>query len=123
MSLVPNKITKNHMFILELEHDTTSTSLEILTMLSFSSNDELGTQPLLEYSNDLPIYITKGEQIDDGGHIRMDNISHVCVGYFLMSPTHHDGRFLPTTYLGPYGINLVIEENAFQYLMKCKDII
>ena len=51
----------------------------------------------------------------------MDNISHVCVGYFLMSPTPYDGRFFPTTYLDPYGINLVIEEIAFQYPMKCKD--
>ena len=51
----------------------------------------------------------------------MDNISHDCVGYLLMRTAHHDGRFLPTTYFAPYGINLVIEEIAFQYPMKCKD--
>ena len=50
----------------------------------------------------------------------MDKISHVCVEHFL-SPTHHDGRFFPTTYLDPYEINLIIEV-AFQYPMKCKDI-
>ena len=37
------------------------------------------------------------EQIEDGGHLRMDNISHACDGHPL-SHTHHDGRFLPTTY-------------------------
>ena len=52
----------------------------------------------------------------------MDKISHVCVGYFLLSPTHHDGMFFPTTYLDPYGINFFIEEIEFQYPMKCKDI-
>ena len=50
----------------------------------------------------------------------MDNISHACVGNSLI-PTHHDGRFLPTTYLGPYGIKLILEKNAFQHPMKCKD--
>ena len=50
----------------------------------------------------------------------MDNISHACVGHSL-SPTHHDGRFFTTTYLGPYGIKLIIEKIAFQYPMKCKD--
>ena len=49
----------------------------------------------------------------------MDNISHVCVGHFL-SHTHHDGRFFPTTYLGPYGIKLNLEKIAFQHPMKCK---
>ena len=76
---------------------------------------------MLEHSNDLPICITKREQIDDGGHLRMDNISHVCVGYFLMSPTHHDGIFFPTTYLVPYGIKLVIKKITFQNPLKCKD--
>ena len=51
----------------------------------------------------------------------MDKISHVCVGYLLMIPTHHDGRFFPTTYLDHYGINLVIKEIAFQCPMKFKD--
>ena len=61
----------------------------------------------------------KEEQIDDGGHLRMDNISHVYVGHSLCH-THHDGRFFPTTYLGPYGIKLVLEKIAFQNPMKCK---
>ena len=50
----------------------------------------------------------------------MDNISYDCNGHFL-SHTHHDGRFFPTTYLGTYGIKLILEKIAFQYPMKCKD--
>ena len=76
-------------------------------------------EEVLPFSH-LDLYGFKEEQIDDGGHLRMDNISHVCVGHFL-SPTHHDGRFFPTTYLGPYGINLILEKISFQYPMKCKD--
>ena len=60
------------------------------------------------------------EQIEDGGHLRMDNISHVCVGH-SRSHAHHDGRFFPTTYLGPYRVSLILENNAFQNPMKCKD--
>ena len=70
-----------------------------------SSSDELGAQPLLEHSNDLPIGMIKDGQIVVGGHLMMDNISHGCDGYFLMDLSHHDGRFLPTTYLDPYGVN------------------
>ena len=62
------------------------------------------------------------EKIDDGGNLRMDNISHVCVGHFL-SHAHHDGRFFPTTYLNPYGIKLILEMIAFQSSMKCRDLI
>ena len=68
----------------------------------------------------LDLHGFKEEKIDDGGHLRMDNISHVCVGHFL-SPTHHDGRFLPTTYLDPYGVKLILEKISFQIPMKCKD--
>ena len=50
----------------------------------------------------------------------MDNISHDCVGHFL-SHTHHDGRFFPTTYFGPYGVKLILEEISFQNPMKCID--
>ena len=49
----------------------------------------------------------------------MDNICHACVVNSL-SHTHHDGRFFPTTYLGPYGIKLTLEKIAFQNPMKCK---
>ena len=67
----------------------------------------------------LDLHGFKEEQIDDGGHIQMDNISHVCVGHFL-SHTHHDGRFFPTTYLDPYGVKLILEKIAFQHPMECK---
>ena len=76
-------------------------------------------EEVLPFSH-LDIYGFKGEPIDDGGHLRMDNISHVCVGYFL-SLTQHDGRFFPTTYLDPYGINLILEKISFQYPMNCKE--
>ena len=79
-------------------------------------------QHIMECKDFLPfshlnIHGFKEEQIDDGGHLRMDKNSHVCVGNFL-SPTHHVGRFFPTTYLDPYEINLVIEEIEFHYPMK-----
>ena len=60
------------------------------------------------------------EQIEDGGHLRMDKISHACVGNPL-SHTHHDGRFFPTTYLGLYRVSFILEKIAFQNPMKCKD--
>ena len=47
------------------------------------------------------------EPIEDGGHPWMDNISHDCVGHFL-SHAHHDGRFFPTTYLGPHRVKLIL---------------
>ena len=64
----------------------------------------------------LDLHGFKEEQIDDGGHLCMDNISHVCVGHSL-SHTHHDGRFFPTTYLDPYGIKFILEKIAFQHPM------
>ena len=60
------------------------------------------------------------EHIEDGEHLRMDNISNAYVGNSL-SHAHHDGRFLPTTCLGPYGIKLILDKIAFQNPMKCKD--
>ena len=57
------------------------------------------------------------EQIDDGGHLRMDKISHNFIGH-LLSHTHHDGMFFPTTYLGPYGIKLILGKIAFKNPMK-----
>ena len=62
------------------------------------------------------------EQIDDGGHLRMDNISHACDGHSL-SHTHHDGRFFPTTYLDRYGIKLILRKIAFQNTMKYRNLI
>ena len=50
----------------------------------------------------------------------MDKISHDCVGHSL-SHAHHDGRFFPTTYLGPYRVSFILEKLAFQTPMKCKD--
>ena len=76
------------------------------------------SEEALSFSH-LDLHGFKEEQIDDGGHLRMDNISHVCVGHSL-SHTHHDGRFFPTTYLGPYGIKLILEKISFQHPMKCK---
>ena len=52
----------------------------------------------------------------------MDKISHDCVGHSL-SHAYHDGRFLPTTYLGPHRVKLILEEIAFQDPMKCKNLI
>ena len=75
-------------------------------------------EEVLPFSH-LDLYGFKGEKIDDGGHLRMENISHACVGHSL-SPKNHDGRFFPTTYLGPYGIKLILGKSAFQYPMKCK---
>ena len=60
------------------------------------------------------------EKIEHEGHLRMDNISHACVGHPL-SHTHHDWRFFPTTYLGLDRVSLILEKNAFQHPMKCKD--
>ena len=40
MNLVPNKLIQNHLFILELEHETAKTPWRILTALSISSIDE-----------------------------------------------------------------------------------
>ena len=50
----------------------------------------------------------------------MDNICHACVGNSL-SHNHHNGRFFPTTHLGPYRVSLILEKVAFQNPMKCKD--
>ena len=52
----------------------------------------------------------------------MDNISHDCVGLFL-SHAHHDGRFFPTTYLGPYRVKLILGKISFQDPMKCRNLI
>ena len=60
------------------------------------------------------------EQIEEGGHLRMDNISHACFGHTL-SHTHHDGRVFPTTYLILDRVSLILEKLTFQNPMKCKD--
>ena len=60
------------------------------------------------------------EHIEDGVHLRMDHISHDCVGHTL-SHTYHDGRFFPTTYLILDRVSLILEELAFQNPIKCKD--
>ena len=59
------------------------------------------------------------EQIEDGGHLRMDDISHACAGHSL-SHTHHDGRFLPTTYLILDRVSLILEKFIIQIPTKCK---
>ena len=69
----------------------------------------------------LDLHGFKEEQIDDGGHLRMDSISHVCVGHLLIR-SHHDGIFFPTTYLDPYGVKLILEKITFEHPMKCKNI-
>ena len=60
-----------------------------------------------------------------------DAIFHYYDGYFLMSTSHLNEKFLPTSHLDPYGVNLVIDEwssfgdlqeISFQNPMKCKDI-
>ena len=50
----------------------------------------------------------------------MDNISHACVGH-LLSHTHHDGRFFPTTYLILDRVSLILGKLTFQNPTKCKD--
>ena len=60
------------------------------------------------------------EQIEDGGHLRMDNIFDAYVGHPL-SHTHNDGRFFPTTYLILDRVSLILEKRTFQNPMKCKD--
>ena len=74
---------------------------------------------LQQFEEDLPF---SQEQIVDGGHIRMDNISHDYVGHSL-SHAHHDGRFFPTTYLGPHRVKLILGKITFQDPMKCRNLI
>ena len=51
----------------------------------------------------------------------MDNISHDYVGHSL-SHAHHDGRFLPTTYLDPDRVKLILGKIAFQDPMECMNL-
>ena len=46
----------------------------------------------------------------DGGNLMMDDIFHYDDGYFLMRTSHFDEKLLPTTYLDPYEVNMVINE-------------
>ena len=74
-------------------------------------------QHTMEFNDFLPF---SQEQIEDRGHLRMDNISHAYVGHSL-SYTNHDGRFFPTTYLGLDRVSLILEKLTFQNPIKCKD--
>ena len=62
------------------------------------------------------------EQIEDGGHLWMDNISHDHVGHSL-SHSHHNWRFFPTTYLDPHRVKLILGKIAFQGPMRCRNMI
>ena len=95
-------------------------------MLSLSSSDEFWGQPLLEHSNDLSTCIAEDRQMVDEKHL----IFHCYDGSFLMSTSLLNEKILPSVYLDPYGVNLVInewssfgdlQEIAFQHPMKCKD--
>ena len=52
----------------------------------------------------------------------MDNISHDCVGHSLCH-AHHDGMFLPTTYLDPHRVKLILRKISFQDPMECSNLI
>ena len=99
-------------------------------MLSLSSSDELGAQLILRHSDDQHTCVAVDRQMVDGEHLMMDDIFHYYDGYFLMSTSHLNENFFPTSYLDHYGVNLVIDEwssfgdlqeIAFQRPMKCKD--
>ena len=62
------------------------------------------------------------EQTEDGGHLRMDKISHDCVGNSF-DHAHHDGNFFPTTYLDPHGVKLILGKISFQGHMKFRNLI
>ena len=82
MSIVLKNTLQNYVF--NIGHDIeaeNATSWKSISML-LSSNDELGAQPLLENSNEIPMFMTKDGQIVVRGHLMMDKISHGCDGYF-----------------------------------------
>ena len=100
------------LFRSSIEHDlkTTEAPLWRSAVLSLSSSDELGAQPLLEHSNDLSTCIAGVRQIVDGGHLMRDDIFHYYDGHFLMITSHFDENFLPTPYLDPFGFHFFIGE-------------
>ena len=83
----------------------------------------------MEHSNAHPTFVALDRQIVDGRHIMIDDISHYYDGSFLMRTSQLKENIFPTTYLDPYGFNLVIDEwSSFgdlqevviQHPMKCK---
>ena len=75
-----------------------------------SNNDELGTQLILRHSDDQHTCVVADRQIVDGGHLMMNDIFHYYDGSFLMGTSLLKEKILPSVYLDPYGINLVIDE-------------
>ena len=81
-----------------------------INSVALSSNHELGAQLLLEHSNDHSTWVALDRQLVDGRYLIMDDISHYYDRSFLMSTSKLKEKLLTTTYLEPYGFNLVIDE-------------
>ena len=73
--------THNYMFNIEHDQETTYAPSWRSEMLSWSSSDELGAQPLLDHSNDHSTCVAGDRQMVDEIHL----ISHYYDGSFLMS--------------------------------------
>ena len=81
--------------------------------MSLRSSDELGAQPLLEHSNDHSTCVVGDRRMVDERHL----ISHYYDGSFLMSTSRLNDKSLPSKYLDPYGLNMVIDEwSSYGYL-------
>ena len=106
MSIVLNNPMENYMFNIEHDHETSNAPSWRSTTLSLRNNDELGGQLVLGNSNDQYTCVVLDRQMVDERHL----ISHYYDGSFLMSTSQLNKKFFPTTYLDPYGVNLVIDE-------------
>ena len=79
-------------------------------VLSLSRSDELGAQLLLNNFDEHSTYVALERHMVDEIHLIMGNISHYYDMSFLMSTSRLNEKLFPTTYLEPYGFNLVIDE-------------
>ena len=130
MSIVLINLMQNYVFRIEYGHETSDAPSWRSTTLSLSSNDELGGQLLLGHSDDHYTCVALDRHMVYERHIMIDNISHYYDRSFLMRTSKINENLFPTTYLEPYGFNLVIDEwsscgdlqeVALQHPMKCKD--
>lgn len=106
MSIFLNNAMKNYVFNIEHDLEIEDAPLWRSTMLSLSSSDELGRQPLLRHSNDHSTCVVGDRQMVDETHL----IFHCYDVYSLMSTSLLNEKIFPLVYLDPYGSNLVIED-------------
>ena len=106
MSIVLNNPMENYMFNIEHDHEAEYALSWRSSALSLSSSDELGSQPVLQHSNDHYTFVAGDRHMVDDIHI----ISHYYDGSFLMSTSPLNEKTLPSAYLDPYGLNMVIYE-------------